>query len=137
MTAIKVKEESRILLDLSSGKYSKNKIKRLLRDCKVAATSGELDDLTLYVNKIKIGAFTIELILPFDSPSSWQQISDYKDLSIAVYIGQDERQVYLLKEPIFKNQEWVQKNFFGNFRTKHLIEAISYCKRLDKIKAFL
>lgn len=137
MTAIKVKEESRTLLDFSSGKYSKNKIKQLLRSCKVAATSGELDDLTLYVNKIRVGVFTIELVLPFDSPSTWQQISDYRDLSISVSIGQDEEPIQLLKEPVFKSQEWARKNFFGNFRMKHLVEAVAYCKRLDKIKAFL
>ncbi len=32
---------------------------------------------------------------------------------------------------------WINDNFFGKLRIKHLVDILFHCKRLDRLKAFL
>ncbi len=140
MTAIRSKFESRTILDFSNGKYSKNKIKQALSQCEVVnILEGEdRDEWLIYDNQIKIGMYTITLHLPFDCPSTCSKLKDYGDFEISIYdTSSKERSINLQKDSRFRDRYWVSQNFFGKLRIKHLIDAITYCKRLDKLKAFL
>ena len=140
MTAIRSKLESRIILDFSNGKYSKNKIKQALRQCEVInILEGEnRDDWLVYDNQIKVGMYTIKLRLPLDGPSTCSKLKDYGDFEISIYDTlSKEHSINLQKDSRFKDQYWVSYNFFGRLRIKHLIDIVTHCKRLDKLKAFL
>lgn len=139
MTAIRSHEESLTVLDFSHGKISRNKIKNSLNACCVASlVETEENEVTLYINSIKIGMYTIELRLPYDLDGS-RLLKEFKDFEIAIYDSADPKakSIDLKRDPRFRNQEWVSHNFFGNFKIRHLVEAIFYCRRLDKLKAFL
>ncbi len=140
MTAIRSKFESRTILDFSSGKYSKNKIKQALRQCEVInILEGEdRDEWMIYDNHIKVGMYTIALNLPFDCPSTYRKLRDYGDFEISIFdTSSKEHCINLQKDSRFKDRYWVSHNFFGKLRIKHLIDIIAHCKRLDKLKAFL
>jgi len=83
--------------------------------------------------------YTISLLLPFDSSSTWSKLKDYGDFEVRVSDTSDRKttSINLKKDSRFSNQYWVSKNFFGKLRIKHLVDIILYCRRLDKLKAFL
>lgn len=140
MTAIRSKLESRIILDFSNGKYSKNKIKQALRQCEVInILEGEdNNEWLVYDNQIKVGMYTIVLHLPLDCPSTYNKLKDYGDFEITIFdTSYRENSINLRKDSRFRDQYWVSHNFFGKLRIKHLVDIISHCKRLDKLKAFL
>lgn len=137
MTAIRAHEEPRTILDFSQGKCSKNKIRQALRTCRLASISssdGDYPDVVLYRNEIKVGTYSVVVLLPFDVEGS-HRLKEFKDFEVHVYRGKDR--INLKADPIFNSQYWVSKNAFGQLRVKHLIDIISHCKRLDKLKAFL
>lgn len=129
MTAIRVHEEPRTILDFS-GKCSKNKIRQALRSCKITNIEGDI----LYTNEIKVGMYTINIWLAFDLEGP-HYLREFREFEIAIYDG--KKAINIKTDPRFKDQYWVQHNFFGKLKIKHLIDVISHCKRLDKLKAFL
>ena len=135
MTAIRARYEVKTILDFSKEKCSRNKIKKSLQQCPIIATENKSKRTVYYFNQINVGMYSIVLSLPLDSSNNWNRLKDYKDFAISVYVG--DIPIDLQKNDLFSNQEWVRYNFFGNFRVKHLIDAIMHCKRLDSIKAFL
>jgi hypothetical protein len=141
MTAINAKSEVRTILNFSGKKYSKNHIKQSLRKCEIIGVErGErINDYILYLNKIKIGMYTVLLQLPFDSSTNWTRLKDYGDFEIKIYDTDDTNvgAINLKKDARFRHQYWVSKNIFGQLRIKHLIDIIAYCSRLDQLRAFL
>lgn len=129
MTAIRVHEEPRIICDFD-GKCSKNKIRQTLRACQITNLEGN----TVYDNRIKVGMYTINIWLPFDLEGP-RKLREFRDFEIAISDG--SASIDLKKDSRFKNQYWVKHNFFGNLKIKHLVDIITYCQRLDKLKAFL
>ena len=129
MTAIRVHEEPRTICDFS-GKCSKNKIRQALRTCQITNIEGN----TLYDNRIKVGMYTITIWFPFDLEGP-RKLREFRDFEIVIFDG--EKQINLKTDPRFRGQYWVQHNFFGKLKIKHLIDIIIYCQRLDKLKAFL
>ncbi len=139
MTAIRSQEELRTVLDFSCGKSSRNKIKQALDNCYLASLEeNEENVVTLYLNTIKVGMYTIEIRLPYDLEGP-RKLKEFKDFEIAVYDSPEPKAkaIDLKRDSRFRFQEWVEYNSFGNFKVKHLVEAVNYCKRLDKLKAFL
>lgn len=139
MTAIRSHEEPRTVLDFSNGKSSKNKIKQALDHCYLASLEESKDnEVTLYLNTIKIGMYTIEIQLPFDL-SGPRKLKEFKDFEIAIFDSPDPKakRIDLKKDSRFKGQEWISHNSFGNLKVRHLVEAVAHCKRLDRLKAFL
>lgn len=135
MTAIKAKQEPRLIFDFSSGKYSKNKIKQTLRNCEVVRGSISKDGVTtIYLNIIKIGMYTLYIHLPYDCPLTWNKLKQFRDFDVGIA---DPWTIDLRKDIRFKDQYWVSMNSFGNLRIKHLIDIIDHCCRLNKLKAFL
>jgi hypothetical protein len=137
MTAVKAKSESRVVLDFSTiNKCSKNHIKQALRGCEVVCVeeSKEPNEFTIFRNEIKIGMYTVVLELPFDSPLTWRHLRDYGDFQVSIY---DSSHIDLKLDNRFKSQYWVLENFFGKLRIKHLVDIISHCARLDKLKSFI
>lgn len=129
MTAIRVHEEPRTICDFS-GKCSKNKIRQALRACQITNIEGD----TLYDNRIKVGMYTINIWLAFDLEGP-HKLSEFREFEIAISDGKS--QINLKTDPRFKNQPWVSYNFFGKLKIKHLIDIITHCQRLDRLKAFL
>ncbi len=139
MTAIRSHEEPRTVLDFSNGKCSKNKIRQSLKDCHLTSLEENDDyEVTLYQNEIKVGMYSIVIQLPFDLEGP-RKLKDFKDFEISIYDGADHKtsRINLKKDPRFRNQYWVNLNFFGKLRVKHLIDVVAHCRRLDRLKAFL
>jgi hypothetical protein len=136
MTAIKAKYEGRLVLDFSKGKYSKNKIKQALRKCEIISSKPGIksNEVTVFLNQIKVGMYTIYIKLLPDSPNSWNKLSQFGDFEIGIC---DPWGIDLEKDGRFKHQYWVKNNFFGKLRIKHLIDIIAHCIRLNNLKAFL
>ena len=139
MTAIRSHEEPRTVLDFSYGKSSRNKIKKALDNCHLASLEAtEENEVTLYINSIKVGMYTIKIQLPYDLEGS-RKLKDFKDFEIAIYdtVDPKAKRIDLKRDPRFRNQEWIQHNSFGNFKIKHMVDVVLHCKRLDRLKAFL
>lgn len=139
MTAIRSHEEPRTVLDFSNGKSSRNKIKQALDTCHLASLEEKKEnEITLYLNTIKVGMYTIEIQLPYDLAGP-RKLKEFKDFEIAIYDNPDPKakRIDLKKDSRFRGQEWISSNSFGNLKIKHLVEVVFHCKRLDKLKAFL
>ncbi len=139
MTVIRShKEETRTVLDLSGGRCSKNKIKKLLRELEVEAYKYDSETSTnLRIrNEIKIGVFTIELITAVEFGR--HKLKDFSGMIIDIRENNRENShIKLYSHPLFKNQQWNTNMSMSGFKVKHLAEAIHYCQRLDGLKAFL
>jgi hypothetical protein len=134
MTAIRISGEARTILDFSQGKCSKNKIRQALKTCRLSSLEDGTKGPVLYTNLIKVGLYTVDIQLPLDMEGP-HRLKEFKDFEVHIYRGKDC--INLKTDPCFKNQCWVDKNAFGQLRVKHLIDVVSHCKRLDKLKAFL
>jgi hypothetical protein len=139
MTAIRAHQERRLILDFSGSKYSKNKIKQALRRCSVISVrqTDEDNEYIIFDNEIKVGMYTIKLLLPFDSSKNWDKLRDYGDFEISIRDKYGGPGIDLSRDVRFRSQYWTQYNFFGKLRIKHLIDIIAHCQRLDNLKAFL
>ena len=139
MTAIRSHEEPRTVLDFSNGKCSKNKIRQSLKGCYLTSLEENDDyEVTLYLNEIKVGMYSIIIQLPFDLEGP-RKLKDFKDFEICIYDSPDRKtsRINLKKDPRFRGQYWIDLNFFGKLRVKHLIDVVTHCQRLDRLKAFL
>lgn len=161
MTAVKAKQENRVILDFSDRKYSKNQIKQSLRKVEILSQYEEGNRSFIFIqNLIKIGMYTIRLWLPGDASPNWIKLKDYNDFAISIHEEQRKpiliikgrsvgpstqfandfvknNNIELTKDDRFKGQYWVSHNFFGRLHIKHLIDIIYHCQRLNLLKAFL
>lgn len=139
MTVIRtIKEEVRTVLDFSRGRHSKNKIKRLIRDLEIEAYkyNAENNTNTFIRNEIRVGIFTIELIvsIQFDQ----HRLKDFSGMVIDIREEKRENPyIKLHSHHLFKNQNWAVDMCMSGFKVNHLIEAIHYCVRLNNLKIFL
>lgn len=138
MTAIRVKEEYKTILDFSKSRCSRSGVNKALRQCDLTSlVMGEtFQDSTFLTNEIKVGMYNIQLHLPIDYLDACHKLKDYGDFEITIS-GSNHDKIDLKKDCRFKDQYWVPYNFFGKLRIKHLTDAILHCKRLDNLKAFL
>jgi|SRR5208283_492795 len=139
MTAIKAKVEDRTILDFSVGKFSKNKIKQAINKCEIVCAKTADDDhneWTLFDNHIKIGMYDVLLIVPWDSPQTWNRLKQYNDFEVEISEEKGSR-IDLRNDRRFKGQDWVKSNSFGNLKPKHLADIVAHCIRLNRLKAFI
>ena len=134
MTAITGRLQNNTILDFSRGKFSKNKIKKLLQNCEIKCFSpgSKLNEVIHHVNIVKVGMYNIRIILPYDS-SNHSKLKDY-DFIISI---RDNKYIDLEHDIRFKNEYWIHKNCLGTLKSKHLIDAIAYCCRLNQLNYFL
>lgn len=139
MTAIKATAENREILNFNN-KCSKNSIKQSLQRCEVISLEQlvKANEFKLYRNTIKIGMYIVALELPLDSALTWHKLKDYGDFQVGIYDNADPKaaSINLKTDARFNTQYWVNNNFFGKLRIKHLIDIIAHCARLDKLKSF-
>src|SRR5208337_1172757 len=139
MTAIKAKLEDRTILDFSAGKFSKNKIKQAINKCEVVCSKtadNDQNEWIIFDNHIKVGMYDIFLIIPWDSPQTWNRLKQFIDFQIEISEG-NGKIVDLKNDGRFRGQEWVKYNSFGNLRPKHLTEVVAHCIRLNRLRAFI
>lgn len=138
MTLIRSKRENITILDFSSGKVSKNKIKQSLRNIKtVDVYNQDTKILTVTDNHIKVGMYNIKLILPTDySPNkSSKHLREYGSFQVVIF--ESGKPINLQKDGRFKNQYWIKPNSKNDLRIPNLTDIIYYCHRLNKLKLFL
>lgn len=133
MTALRVKEEHRVILDFSHGKYSKNKIKHLLQNCQVSVFEEE-DENTIVENDIKVGMYTVQLHLSFIRLLG--KLKQFGDFEVSIF-DCNGHSIDLKKDGRFQDQYWVSSNSSRQLRIKHLVDIISHCKRLDRLRVYL
>src|SRR5579864_878225 len=118
MTAIRAHEEARTILDFS-GKCSKNKIRKALRDCRLTSLEDgkDPDCVILYLNEIKVGMYTIVIQLPYDL-EGMRKLKEFKDFEIFIYDGKDAKtsRINVRTDARFRDQYWVPHNFSGKLR---------------------
>lgn len=141
MTAIKARIENRIILDFSSGKCSKNKIKQALRQCEFTHCERDAkpNEVIVYHNFIKVGMYNILLYLFLDGSSNKGKLRQFGDFEVMIWEADVNSfsAINLKKDSRFNNQYWLPKNTFGQLRITHLIDIIAHCYRLNKLRAFL
>lgn len=129
MTASKVRHESKVILDLSKERLSKNKVYKLLRETEILTLS---QDRSVYINNsVKVGVYNIRLIL---NGYQGTRLKNYGKFGIRLYQGIKE--VNLRKDCNFKDNDWAKKNSDFSLNTSDLVSAILYCKRLDRLHIF-
>jgi hypothetical protein len=139
MTAIKIKEEHTTILDFSTGRCSKNRVRQALQTCEMVSIleGKDITDLTWVINDIKVGMYTVRLYLLPDSAPGYRKLKEHGDFEVIIFDTYGHDNIDLQKDGRFNNQYWVSRNFFGGLRVKHLVDIIVHCKRLDKLKSFL
>lgn len=136
MSAVKVKHESRTILNLSQNVLSYSGVEKILRDTKVSCFE-RLGNVCLSIdNQINIGMYTIRLEL--SRKEAAEKLRDYGRFSIRIFEnGRDGlREVNLKKHEIFRERSWVQRNQEEQFRISDLVEVILLCRRLHNLRAF-
>mgnify|MGYP001549103637 CR=1 FL=1 len=139
MSAIKAKQENKIILDLSNHNVSKNQLKNMLRTLEVRNQYEDQKSTVFINNLIKVGMYTIKLWLPLDASPNWTKLKQYNDLQISIYEENDLKNTWIVlhDDSRFNTQYWVYYNYFGKLRIKHLLDILLYCQRLNNLRAFL
>jgi hypothetical protein len=135
MTAIKITTEHKTILDFS-GKVSKNQIVQKIRDAEFLEFKyNDMNKCRTYMSyNIKIGIYTVYIDL-CHTPSCAKKLKDYGTFCVRIYEG--NREVNLRRDARFKHQSWVQLNNKFQLRITNLVDTITYCNRLNNLKAFL
>lgn len=146
MTVNRINHEYRTILDFSKDKdISKNFIQQALRQIEVLdfnINNKLLQTVTVIHNDIQIGMFKIRLILHQgrikDSKFISQKLKSYGNFQIKIY-EQSPRSINLIdlfKSELFKNQFWINKNYYNGLIIKDLVKIIAHCDRLNKLRMF-
>jgi len=140
MTTIKATSKKRTILDFNKPKYSKNYIHNAIRNCELIAVEQKENpnEFTIYTNEIKIGIYTIILELPCDSSTNWNKLADYGDFQVSIVDNtHSTKEINLKTDYRFAEQPWIKNNFFGKLYTKHLVDIIFHCIRLNRLTCFI
>lgn len=143
MTAIKSKQESRVILDFTNQKYTKKYIKKSLTTAEVLEIlePENLENIVFIENNILIGMYRIHLLFSsLDATASRHKLKDYGKFKIAIFercSRNREKQILLKKDKRFKSQNWVDKNFNYKLGIRDLTDIICLCQKMDHLKAFL
>lgn len=140
MSAIKSRQESRVILDFTNQKNSKNYIKKCLKKAEVLESehSEDLSNIILIENHIIVGMYRLHLLFSsLDATSSRHKLSDYGRFRVAIFECGQGSEINLKRDPRFKSQNWIKKNSQYKLSIKDLTEIISLCHKMDHLKAFL
>ncbi len=139
MSVLKGRLEYRVILDFSRGKISKNLVKRSLRQTQFLDAIHNGDDITLIENCIKVGMYQID-VLPYTlSIQARCQLKDYGGFAVHIREPKQGKMevIAIYRDPRFKRRYWVEKDRNYRLRTNDLVNIITYCRRLNDLKAFL
>lgn len=144
--AMKIKYESKIILDFSDTKSSKHFIEQSIRNADFTCMIRDANIVTHVDHVVKVGIYNICIaIAPQRRKINSAKLRDYGKFYIHIVDGSkyDQSETYnyceiiLTTDPLFMGQYWVYKNFTEWLRIKDLINVIQYLVKLNKIKAFL
>jgi hypothetical protein len=134
MTSIRITTEHKTILDFGNSKISHHQAAGKIR-CVDFLEFKSKDNLRTYLTyDIKVGIYTIFVDL-FHTQSCAKKLKDYKQLGIRVFEGNKE--IDLNKDSRFSLESWIKANKKLRIKPYHLAEAITFCSRLNHIKAFL
>jgi hypothetical protein len=136
MSAIKSKQESKIILNFSDKKLSKKYINDCLKQVEIISSyyCDKLDHLVFRDNDILIGMYKIRLSL-LDIFSN-NQNNQFK-ITIFERTAQGDKEISLSRDLRFKCSNWIQSNNNYKLKTKNLVDAIYLCNKLDNLKLYL
>ena len=148
MSASKVRHKFVQILDFSKPKLSKRYVAKVLKAAPFdgVAFDAHTGNITCTEHEVKVGVYKIHIILPFSlHRQSYKHLRDYKKINIDIsMIGvsdleeEENKKINLLRDKLFVSQKWAWKNSRGGWISiKDLIDAILYCSRLSRLKAFL
>lgn len=126
-------------LDFSKPKISRNHVVMSLRkaDFTTYLTDHDNNSVIFLEHVVKVGMFEIQLIL---SPASRSpNLRDYGKFFVKIFELKPmckRKEIFLIMDERFKNQEWALKNFHKWIRIKDLVNIIMYCHKLDRLKMF-
>lgn len=147
MTVSRINQEYRTILDFSKDKISKNFIQQALRqievlDFNIKKEESPTQTVTVINNDIKIGMFVVRLVLRdgFIRKSKFtaQKLRSYGKFHIKIYEQsvRSTNELNLTEHTLFKDQQWVDKSQNNELGIKDLVDAISYCSRLNRLRMF-
>lgn len=140
MSAINIKHEFRMVLEIpvSNRKLTRNSIQRLVRKTDFIVKESSISKTIHIDNQIKIGTYTILLMLCEAKCLEPQHIRDYNGIGIRVFQNglNGLVEVKMQNNSLFEDQEWIKRNLEFNLRMYDLINAIIFFMRLDRLKAF-
>lgn len=140
MSAIKSRQESRVIIDFTNQKNSKNYIRKCLKKVEVLELeySEDYNNIVLIENHIIVGMYRLHLLFStLDAVSSRHKLSDYGRFKVSIFECGQESEINLKRDPRFKSKNWISKNSHYKLSIKDLTEIISLCHKMDHLKAFL
>lgn len=142
MSAISIKHEFRTVLEIpaSNRKITRTGIQRMVRQTEFLVKETKTQKSIYIDNQITIGTYTIRLLLSETAAKCPEphHLSDYNGFAMRVFqTGRDGQvEVKMIKNSLFEDQTWVQRNAEFDLRITDLISAIVFFMRLDRLKAF-
>jgi hypothetical protein len=134
MSVFKSKYEARTILDFSEGKVSKNSIKQSLRRVEVRHCSENVNGyVTFFNNNIKVGMYSIRLVLYSGPKDNSTKIKQYKKFLISVIENKATQEINIKRDARFCHKTWTTENP----SVEEMADLIQYCKRLNDMRGFL
>lgn len=143
MSMLKAKLESKVILDFSKGRVTKNRIRQALRKVEVLEHLKVNGVNTIRDNFIEVGMYRIQITPYALSTERRKHLREYGGIRVVIFDRSVEHGIVywtnttIERDKRFKHQPWTKLNKDYKIRIKHLIDIIYYCHRLNKMRAFL
>lgn len=140
MSAIKSRLESRVILDFTSQKNSKNYIKKCLKKAEILELehSEDFSNMILIENHIVVGMYKIHLLFSsLDAAFARNRLRDYGKFRVEIFELGQEAPINLKRDIRFKSELWVHKANQYKLSMKDLTDIIYLCHKMNHLKAFL
>ncbi|MFA6609039.1 MAG: hypothetical protein WCT07_03995 [Candidatus Paceibacterota bacterium] len=157
MSASRIRHKFIQSLDFGNQKLSKRYVRRVLKSISLDAIDfdARTGNITRLEHEVKVGVYNIHLRLPSAANGNIdpikllregkpiKKLSDYKKICIDIsMVNKTEEEdmcgINIYKNKLFCSQRWVfNQHCDGWIRINDLVDAILYCNRLTKLKAFL
>ena len=131
MTAIKSTHQFRTALNINPKVLTKNEIYQLLNDT-TFKVKDKSDGPVYIIQMINVGMYNIQL----ECSSATRNKFELTDLKIKIYETASSKEINLIRNSIFKQNEWVKRNQDNTLTLSDLVDAITLCIRLDRMRAF-
>lgn len=141
MSAIRSRQESRVVFDFSEINYSKSKILNILKNIQISEMEFDIDDqeAILLDNYLKVGPYMILLVF-YSSCTETYKLSERKNFKVRIldHSKRSDRDVNIQKDNRFCKESWAKKNsgFKYNLSLKDLSEIVFLCKKFEKLNLF-
>jgi hypothetical protein len=137
MSLVKAKLKEKDVLNFSSDKISKRYIRQALRRAEVIDIDYSDNDTILINNYITVGMYKIRIIPSQISTTKRTRLKEYGGFCVEVWEqGSKEKWIDIRKDPLFRDQNWIEKSWHHGLYITHLVDVILHCSRLNKLRAF-